>query len=357
MFRSGEPPKRKKRWLKLLLVMLALGGVVGAGALLYVQRLYTDLTGPVSSSSDVQTITIDEGLSYRQIATKLKAASLIKSERAFEAYVVKNNFRGSFKAGTYELSPSWDVAQIVTALVKGQEASKLFTVGPGLRLGQIETRLKNAGYDAAAIADAFDPKHYADHRALAAKPTNASLEGYIYPESFRVTASTTPHDIIRQSLDQMAERLTPERQKRFSDQGLSTHEAIILASIIEKEVASVDDRKTVAQVMLKRYNDGTPLGADATYLYAASVGDGEPFPDNPSLFNTRLHTGLPPGPISNVSESSLDAVAYPSDTDYLFYVTGDDGKNYFSRTDQEHQANVAKYCTITCAVGYVPPNY
>ena len=194
----------------------------------------------------------------------------------------------------------------------------------------------------------MNPNLYKDHPALVAKPRDASLEGYLYPESFKVTSSTTVQEIIEQSLDEMAKRLTPERIEAFASQGLSTHEAVILASIIEKEVSLAEDRRVVAQIFLKRLNEGMSLGSDVTYEYAAALTGEIASPELDSPYNTRKYTGLPPGPISNVDDAALAAVANPASTDYLFFISGDDGKTYYGTTHEEHDANIRDFCQLKC---------
>lgn len=339
----------------MTLVVGIVAVVVAIVVIFTARHWYTDALKPVSVSTEVRIVTIETGSSPSQIADLLEKNKIIKSAKAFSAYVRNNNVADQLKAGTFELSPSWSVSEIVGVLVSGKEASTLFTIAPGLRLDQIRERLLKAGFSNEDIQNALNPKTYVNHPALVGKPETASLEGYIYPESFKITASTTADSIIKQSLDVLAQKLTPALIKKFSEQSLTTFEAITLASLIEKEVSGYDDRRKVAQVLLKRLNEDIPLGIDATYLYAAAVFGTEPFPSSTSPYNTRQFKGIPPGPISNVDISGLEAIANPSDTDYLFYVSGDDGTNYFSKTQEEHEANIAKYCTKACAPGYVPP--
>lgn len=319
------------------------------------RRWYDSSLSPLSSSTEVKKINIRSGSTPSEIAKLLENSEIIRSANAFEAYIRSENISDQLKAGVFELSPSWTVAEIAEVLVSGKEASELFTIGPGLRLDQIKARLIKAGFTEPEIDEALKTDVYAGNPALVGKPESASLEGYLYPESFRIDASTTVRQLFEQSLGELSDKLTPSLIKSFNKQGLTTFEAITLASIIEKEVAGVSDRKQVAQVMLRRLNDGISLGADATYLYAAAVFGGDPFPNNDSPYNTRMFTGLPPGPISNVSLSSLEAVAEPAEGDYLFYVTGDNGKNYFTRTNAEHMDAIAKHCSIACAPGYIAP--
>lgn len=154
----------------------------------------------------------------------------------------------------------------------------------------------------------------------------------MYPDSFQKLSDTPAETIIRQSLDEMDEHLSPDVQKGFAAQGLSVYQGIVLASIVEKEVPHDNDRPIVAQVFLKRLRENIKLESDATSPY----------------FNTYNKAGLPPMPISNVTVSSLRAVAYPANTNYLFFVSGDDGATHFSYTKAEHEEATRKYCTELC---------
>jgi UPF0755 protein len=236
----------------------------------------------------------------------------------------------------------------VEILGGGKESSVLFTIISGLRIDQIKSRFIKAGYSEAEVNAAFEPAQYAGHPALAYKPKDASLEGYLYPESFKITASSSVKDVIKQSLDEMSKRLTTDRINAFKAQGLGVHEAITLSSIIEREVIITEDKRVVAQIFLKRLREGMPLGSDVTYIYAAAVYGGIESPDLDNPYNTRKYEGMPPGPIANVSASSLDAVAYPADTDYLFFISGDDGKTYYGKTSADHDNNIRLYCQKLC---------
>ena len=195
---------------------------------------------------------------------------------------------------------------------------------------------------------AFEPAQYDGHPALVDKPRGASLEGYLYPESFQKDATTKPTQIITSSLDEMQKRLTPEIRAQFAKKGLSVYQGITLASIIEKEVSIVSDKALVSQVFYKRLSMDMGLESDPTAFYGAIIAGQEPSLQYDSAYNTYLVKGLPPGPISNVSQESLKAAAYPANTDWLFFVAGDDGKTYFSKTLAEHEANIDRYCKKLC---------
>ncbi len=259
-----------------------------------------------------------------------------------------HDLQNQLKAGTYALKPSQTIPEIIDQIIDGQIATDLVTILPGRRLDQIKDDLVKSGFKADDIEKALDPKNYAGHPALTDKPPAANLEGYLYPESFQKTAQTTAQDIIEKSLDEMARYLTPEIRSGFSEQKLSAHQGVILASVVEQEVSKLSDKPLVAQVLLKRYSEGMKLGADPTALFGAIKAGKTPNLAFDSPYNTRIHTGLPPGPIGNVSTDSLNAVAFPAQTDWLYFVAGDDGVTYFSKTLEEHEALTKEHCKQLC---------
>jgi UPF0755 protein len=252
------------------------------------------------------------------------------------------------QAGTYSLSASQSVQDIVGQLTHGKVSTELVTILPGQRLDQIEQSLINDGFSEAEVKAALQPAQYEGSAALVDKPVGASLEGYLYPDSFQRTGGTKVSDIIQESINEMQKHLTPDIRAAFAKEGLSTYQGIILASVVEQEVSNQSDRAQAAQVFLKRLNVGMPFGSDVTAMYGSrQAGQGTSLSyDTP--YNTLLHTGFPPTPISNVSNSSLQAVAHPASTDWLYFVAGDDGTTHFSRTIEEHQSLTQQYCHKLC---------
>lgn len=355
---------RKRRWSQMLLVSGVVALALIISSVLVVRRTYEQNLKPVSSSTQSRQITVPSGASVKEIAALLEEAELIRAAWAFEWYVRNNDALEALQAGTYPLSPDKSVQEIVSILTNGKVSTDLVTILPTKRLDQIKDTLINYGFSEEEVDAALDPSLYKDHPALVDKPANASLEGYIYPETFQKTGNTKPQEIITKSLDEMQEVLTAELRAAIVKRGLTVHQGVILASIIDQEAGSEEDKPIIAQVFLKRLNTGMQLGSDVTALYGAVI-DGVTLPDKASRaaaiaiaydspYNTRKYGGLPPGPISNVSQSGLEAVANPAQTDYLYFVAGDPdaegnvGKTHFARTVQEHNENVAKYCRILC---------
>jgi UPF0755 protein len=337
-------PRMSKRLIITALVLVTLL----VGATVYVRHTYFENLKPVSTTSQkAQLITIPNGATLDEIATQLKEANLIRSTWAFRLYVSSEEVRDELEAGTYSLEATQSVPEIVSQLTHGKVATDLVTILPGQRLDQIKASLLNYGFSKDDVEAALNPSSYTASRVLVDKPPGASLEGYIYPDSYQKTGATTPQQIISAALKELDAKLTPDLRAAFAQQGLSTYEALILASIVEQEVAHGTDRAMAAQVFIKRLKIGMQLGSDVTALYGSHLAGKTGSLTYDSPYNTLLHKGLPPT-ISNVSESSLQAVAKPASTDYLFFVAGDDGVTHFTNTLEEHEAAALKYCHKLC---------
>lgn len=333
-------PKKKARIIKIIVIVVAVLLVLAFGSILAVRQVYFNNLKPAGSSQKHITVTIPLGYSVQQIATLLKDQNLIRSTWAFEQYVKGKNLQERFKAGTYVLQASQSVQQIVDILTQGKIQTDVFTVIPGERIDEVRANLINSGYSQAEVDRALNPATYRDHPALADMPSSVtSLEGYLYPETIHKNAATPPETIIRLFLDEMQKRLTPEVRNGFVAQGLTVHQGIILASIVENEVPGTDpsDRPQVAQVFIKRLKIGMKLESDATASY------GQVLEQVPNLYNTYENAGLTPGPISSVTGSSLQAVAAPASSNWLYFVSGKDCVTRFSNTLGEHESLIDQY--------------
>ncbi|MDB5166817.1 MAG: endolytic transglycosylase MltG [Candidatus Saccharibacteria bacterium] len=346
-YRMNEPfkPSSHRRRLAVALISVAVVLLICTVA---VRRFYYDNLRPVSSSDSSQTVEIPKGAGIDQITEILDSRKLIRSPWAFKLYVRNQDAASVLQAGTYALSPSMSVNQIVAAISHGKVVTDLVTILPGQTLAQIKKTFISAGYSEEQVTAAFDPSYYSDVPVLIDKPGGANLEGFLYPDSFQKNSSTNPQALVTASLTEMQKYLTPELRQKFAAQGLSTYQGLILASIVEKEVSRESDRPVVAQVFLSRLRQNISLGSDVTAFYGADLAGQPRSVRYDSPFNTRLHPGLPPTPIGTVSQSSLKAVANPANTDWLFFVTGDDGTTHFSHTVKEHQALVTQYCHKLC---------
>ena len=243
-------------------------------------------------------------------------------------------------------------------LAKANEKAEVFnfTILPGETIFDVQKNLAKKGYSATEIEEAFNAEY--DFDFLKDRPARATLEGYLYGETYEFYETATVKDILTKFLAGMGKVISENNlEARYREHDLSLFEGITLASIVQKE-SPAGEHATVAQVFLSRLGYGWKLGSDVTVKYALDVVDPNrlTYTDNAaaltidSCYNTRLYTGLPCGPISNPNLASLLAVAAPSDSSYLYFLTGDDGLMYYSYTEAEHNQNAYLHCQNLCNV-------
>lgn len=297
--------------------------------------------GPAASAGETQVFEVKLGQNPNSVATALKQAGLIRNRTAFLTYLNFHFLRTRLKAGTYSLSPTKPAPFIVEIITGGQTLINRLTVPEGYRISQIEDLAAKKGITKAAFEAALAAPH--TQAFLATKPANVSLEGYLFPDSYEVNATTTASQLVNSMLDTFGKRVGPEYVQAFTAQGLTLHQGLTLASIVEREVSIPADRPIVAQIFLKRFREMQSLGSDVTVHYASDIA-GVPFNlDINSPYNTRKYVGLPPGPIASPGLSALDAVAHPANTSFNYFLSGNDGKTYYAKTYAEHQQNIQKY--------------
>ena len=231
-----------------------------------------------------------------------------------------------------------------------------FHISPGETIFDVKKKLIAIGYTEEEVEAAFSANY--DFDFLKERPAGATLEGYLYGETYEFYKDSSVKDIIKKYLSGMGEVIISNNlEEKYANRGLSLHEGVTLASVVQKE-ANTPDQPTVAQVFLTRLDNGIMLGSDVTVSYALDVLDPDrsEYADNQaaltidSCYNTRLYAGLPCGPISNPGLSALLAVAEPSDSSYLYFLTGDDGMMYYSYTEEEHVQNVYEHCQTLCNI-------
>ena len=250
------------------------------------------------------------------------------------------------QAGVYSLQPSLSTQAIVEHLMAGKADTFSITFYPGGTVAEAKKTLLGLGYDAQEIDAAF-AKMY-DRPLFATKPLSSDLEGYLYGETIEFDFSASVESILERFFDQFENFVDKnDLVALYKKRGLTLYQGIILASIVQREVAA-EDMPAVARVFLNRIKQGMNLGSDVTYQYAAKKLGVDPSPSLDSPYNTRKFAGLPPGPIATPGASALLAVANPAKNDYLFFLSGDDDVTYFSKTDAGHQQNIALHCHEKC---------
>jgi UPF0755 protein len=331
--------------LLITLIILALGGII------VTRHVYNNYLQPVSSGQKSQVFNVESGSSVKLIADNLETDHLIRSSWALQLYVHSKDIASKLQAGTYAFSPSESTSQIVGILTKGRVATRLVTIFPGKRIDQVSANLINDGFSPSSVNSALtNLSQYSDLPVMAFKPANVNtLEGLLWPDSWYKDADTPASYIIRESLTEMGERLTPAVQAAFVSENLTVYQGITLTSIVESEVSKPADQTQVAQIFLSRLKSNSTLGSDVTADYGAIIAGHSKSLTYDSPYNTLIHTGLPPNPISTISTSALNAVTHPAATNWLYFVTGDDGTTYFSTNLQDQQANTQKYCHKLCS--------
>jgi len=343
-------PVKRKLSKPLRITLWSLAGLLSVimGVLISSWLWYSLQLTSASNIEQASTLEVKLGSTPKSIGDLLEENNIIRSSFAFQVYVYLSNSRGNLQAGSYQFSPLQSTEQIVKKLVDGDVLKLSVTFLPGATLAQNRQVLVDLKvFTEADIDDALGANY--ESPLLESKPANADLEGYIYGETYDFNIGVSVSNILKYTFDQFYSDIeTGGLETKFTTQGLNLRQAIILASIIQKEVSGAEDQKQVAQVFLKRFNEGIQLGSDVTYQYIADkLGVPRDINlDNP--YNTRRYTGMPPGPISSPGLTALQAVAEPAEGDYLYFLSGDDGKTYFARTADEHQQNITNNCQIKC---------
>lgn len=324
--------------MKLALIgiaMFVVTSVVAGGVWAYAQ------IQPASETEKSRYITIEEGSTLGQVANTLEQKGVVRNGTAFYMYARFYEQAPHVKSGFYRLSPHQDVSAILNVLIEGRVENMTVRIPSGRDLQAIRSLLRETGFPRSEIQTALEREY--DVPILKHKPADVSLEGYIYPDTYHIAANANASDLIRMALVNTERHVSSELERRFKEHDLSVHEGITLASIVQKEAADPENRAQIAQVFLTRLEDDQPLEADPTFQYVARRQGVEPSIDIDSPYNTYQNRGLPPGPISTVTAGALEAVAHPADTQYRYFVTGEDGVTRFSKTRRQHKEYIKQH--------------
>lgn len=351
------PKHRKRRWPWIIGAVVLILALTAGG----VYYFYQDGLKPVNpNQAEVINFEVAKGNGVSEIGRKLLEAGLIKNRQVFEWYNRLNKTSSSLKNGNYQLKKTMSLPEIVKILVAGKTEQMTVTFFPGSTLNfrhndrdktlTHREALKKVGFSDAQIDAAFT-KSYSSHKFFQLLPEVKSLEGLIFGETFIYRAGASLDEVLNYNFDHFYQIIQKnDLVAKYQKHNLSLYQGIILASIVEREAITKDDRAQVAQVFLKRYQSGMKLGSDVTYQYICRMTG---VPNNYNIdspFNTRRYEGLPPTPIATPSLSALLALAEPAAGDYVYFLAGDDGKTYFAHTYAEHERNIRDYCKVGCSV-------
>lgn len=299
---------------------------------------------PLSSNSHQTVIfSVRKGWSDEQIADNLQKAGIIRSAYFFKFYAILTLRHPQLKAGEYALSPSMSIYQISNKMASGNVIRDKVVILEGWDTQDIGEYLESKGVCKQDGFVLLAKKDYSlEFDFLSDKPKSASLEGYLFPDTYEISQKTTCEDILSAVLSNFGKKLTPWLREEIKSQGKSIFDIITMASLIEKEVITFEDKEIVSGILWKRLAISMPLQVDATIVYItgrASISASDKKVDSP--YNTYKYYGLPAGPIANPGIDSIKAAIYPKQTEYWYYLT--DGKTIFSETLEEHNEAKARY--------------
>lgn len=368
---KARKPK-SHRFLKTVLIILVLLGLAGGGAYYYylqnLQAVFTDIDCKDEENAGEGAckpilFSVESGANIGDVATDLKSAGLIRNSIVFQILYRLNYSHQTLKIGQYSLNQAMSPDDIMEELLSGTGGNVFsLTFLPGATLSDLRATLLKLGYEEAEITEAYQASYEGSYSWIfEGRPEDASLEGYLYGDTYEFYDEASVQTIIERMLTEMASVLTKYNLKtKFSEQGLNLYQGITLASIVQKEANSAKDQAMVAKIFYNRLANNMNLGSDVTTKYALDLVDPnrEIYTNNAdalqidSPYNTRRYPGLPYGPISNPGKSALLATATPDEeaSNYLFFLTGDDGMMYYSDTDAGHNQNIRDHCQELCGV-------
>ena len=323
---------------KLVLVGLLAGIVVLLGILVFVE-----FNRPVGAEGSVQIVEIPRGTAFTQVSHLLHQKGLLDQEWFFQMLGRVQQLDRKIIPGEYELHAGMRPTELLNALVEGDLYQHSVTIPEG--------------YSVVQIADILDHKGLADKREIirlskdrpfiaSLNITASTLEGYLFPDTYQFARHMPPKFIVRTFVSRFHEMVTPEILAQAKAMGMTLQEVLTLASVIEKETGLATERSLVSGVFHNRLRRNIPLQSDPTVIYALEYFDGNIRKADLSVnspYNTYKVRGLPPGPIANPGLASIQAALYPTPSDFVYFVSRNDGSHKFSATLAEHNKAVNKY--------------
>jgi len=298
-------------------------------------------TAAIRQGPLVVTIPPHEGL--LGIANRLAQAQVIRSRTAFIVATFVRGTPRSLKAGEYEVPRDATTRDVLELIESGRVRQHAILHPEGATLAELARALEAERLASAdAVARAATDRKFLDAYGI----EGPSVEGYLFPDTYQFVRGMTPEEMLGKMVQRMRAKLTPETHGRARELGLSTHQLLTLASIIEREAIVKDEQRLIAAVFWNRLKIGMPLQADPTVQYAVAkerraLSRADLVVDHP--YNTYVRPGLPPGPIASPGLEAIQAALAPAPVRYLYFVARDDRRHYFSTTMEEHSAAVTRY--------------
>ncbi|MBI2055361.1 MAG: endolytic transglycosylase MltG [Candidatus Sungbacteria bacterium] len=304
---------------------------------------------PWRSGAPTRIINIPRGYGLDEIARLLAREGVVRSSFVFQYSVWRRGWHERLQAGEYELSAAMSSREIAERMMRGlvREQGILVTIPEGTRLTALIEMFSAAGLPQTREFGRAASAEWQEDFAFLPGRSDRSLEGYLFPDTYRFLPDAAAGDIAATLLGTFEERvLTRDLQERIRASGRTLDEVVIMASLLEREVRSNEDQQVVAGILWKRLDAGIPLQVDATVAYSTgkkstAITAEELARESP--YNTYLHAGLPFGPINSPGVRSINNALNSRATDYWFYLSKPDGETVFSKTSQEHAEAVQKF--------------
>jgi UPF0755 protein len=327
----------------VLVVLIALGGVVAWQALRFVRT-------PVSQDDTLIVFNVKQGQTLRDVATKLEEEKLITDARKFRAFVRIKSLGSKVRTGEYALKRNMSPMEILKILSSGRSIEYVVTISEGLNRFEIAAIVDRLGIGTKAeFLRLTQDREFIQQTLGDDIPT---LEGYLFPETYYVTRASGVRGLVRQMVAKFNESFAQVPSSMASDISvpLKKHQVVTLASIVEKETGSPEERPLISSVFHNRMRKGMKLQTDPTVIYGIWVRGGVWNRNisrqdliTPSPYNTYVIPGLPPGPIANPGLPALRAAVRPAKSEFLFFVSRNDGTHVFSRDYGQHRTAVGDY--------------
>jgi UPF0755 protein len=343
----GGRGRRSRILLALAIVVVVMLAGVG-GTALYAR---SQLDAPASGHASAVAIDVAAGETLDGLVTDLQSHDLVRNPLWFRWYAKWRGLGGELRAGRYRLDTGMGATALIARLEMPPDARTVRVVIPeGLTAAQIAERVQSTGLGVTAAAYLGEERTGQFSAGfIDGRPAGAPLEGMLFPDTYEVPVGAKAHDVVAQQLQAFMSKALP--MVGSPPQGLTPYQAVVLASIVEREARLPADRPMVAGVLYNRLARGMDLQVDASVIYGVGVTDRAPTSDElkqDTPYNTYMHRGLPPTPISNPGLASLEAAAHPATSDYLFYVSDGCGHNHYSSTLAAHNALVQQYLNSPC---------
>lgn len=329
-------------WRKWTAIAVVAAVLLGAGLFLAFGTSHTIERSDRDAGENIYMV-VKPGTTASEISDRLMQLGVIDSRLRFWWLMKLQGDAGKFKTGTYAFTPHMDEQAVLDKLVVGDTTVVKFTIPEGFGIKEIAKRLADEGLvdEQEFLAEAKD---FAPYDYMKKRPNvRYAAEGYLFPDTYVIHSDVSAEGIMKMMAEDFDTRLTPALRQQAAAKGLSIHDLITLASLVEKEARYDEDRPIIAQVFFKRLQMGMPLQSDTTLQYLmAGPKEDVSIEDTKinSPYNTYQHEGLPPGPIASPGMKSILAVLNPANTDYLYFVADRQGHNHYSQTYDEHLAIV-----------------